>query len=561
MPTRTGRIWRIGILLWGLAVAFGRIALVRGEDVPPLPSARETAAAPAPSVEQLAERLRKMEETNRRLAEQLERNTREHDQQMRQLLGRYAELEKRVSEGPRREGQASEPAVEPLPTMDGGGESDLGSPIPDYYSFEPEPAVSDPHYRLSNINAPPKRPLQVNFGPGFQLQTDDEEFRLQIHVLEQVEGRAWANGGHAPPANGFFFPRQRIFFNGRITKPIEYVFSLNRGLNSVDLLDAFLNINLDDRFQVRFGRFMTPLTYDQFAIRPMWLPTPERSLFTTNLGLNRQIGLMGWGYLFDKRLDYAAGIFNGSRNSFQSLNNGKDFIAYLNARPFQDSESLWFLKYLNVGSSIDFGQQDQAPIPRSLRIGAVSPDAALPSVASVPYLTLNPNVIERGDRLLMSVHGAYYFRSLTLLGEWQYGYNSYAIPGRQSTAVPISGYYVTAAYFLTGEHVENRTMLQPRRPLIPTGPNQVRGLGAWEAVTRVSRLSVGQDVFTAGFADPSLWSNSAVTTEVGMNWYWNEHFKMYIFWLHGTFGDPVLVRPGDFQKSSDMFWLRCQLWF
>jgi hypothetical protein len=30
--------------------------------------------------------------------------------------------------------------------------------------------------------------------------------------------------------------------------------------------------------------------------------------------------------------------------------------------------------------------------------------------------------------------------------------------------VPISGYYVTAAYFLTGEHVENRSMVQPRRP-------------------------------------------------------------------------------------------------
>src|SRR5262249_18415057 len=162
-------------------------------------------------------------------------------------------------------------------------------------------------------------------------------------------------------------------------------------LNSLDLLDAFLNVNFDDRFQVRFGRYMTPLTYDQFAIRPMWLPTPERSLFTTNLGLNRQIGLMGWGYLFDKRLDYAVGIFNGSRNSFQSLSNGKDFIAYLNARPFQQSESLWFLKYLNFGSSVAIGYQDQSPVPAALRIGAVSPDAALPGVATVPFLVLNQN--------------------------------------------------------------------------------------------------------------------------------------------------------------------------
>jgi phosphate-selective porin OprO/OprP len=529
------------------------------EGPPPLPPA--PAARPS-TVEQLAERLRKMEEMNRKLADQLDRSNREHDEQMRALLGRYSELERRLGDGPAGgERPADAEPGPPSPSDDDSG-PDLGSPVPEYWSFQREPAAPDPHYRLSNINNPPRRPLRMNFGPGFQLETDDEEFRLQVHILEQVEGRAWANGGQAPPANGFFFPRQRFFFNGRITKPIEYVFSINRGLNGIDLLDAFLNFNFDERFQVRFGRFMTPLTYDQFAIRPMWLPTPERSLFTTNLGLNRQIGLMAWGYLFDKRVDYAAGVFNGSRNSFQSLNEGKDFIAYLNARPFQDSESLWFLKYLNVGSSVAIGHQDQSPVPASLRIGAVSPDAALPPVASLPYLTLDPNVIERGDRLLGSVHGAYYFRGLSLLGEWQYGFNGYANSLRRApVSVPISGYYVTAAYFLTGEHVESRMMLQPRRPLIPTQKGQARGLGAWEAVARVSGLSVGENVFTAGLADPNLWSNSAVTTELGMNWYWNEHFKIYMFWLHGDFGDPVLIRPGTFQRSADMFWLRCQLWF
>jgi hypothetical protein len=57
-------------------------------------------------VEQLAERLRKMEETNKKLAEQLERSTREHDEQMRLLLGKYAESEKRLSNGAEGEGVA-----------------------------------------------------------------------------------------------------------------------------------------------------------------------------------------------------------------------------------------------------------------------------------------------------------------------------------------------------------------------------------------------------------------------------------------------------------------------
>ena len=339
-----------------------------------------------------------MEETNRKLADELRRTKIEHKEEMRQILerlGGQAQPQPSSSGAERAIENTDGPAGGSL-LPDGTQAAERGSPEPDYYSFDLEPGPAEPRYRISNISTPRKIPLKANFGPGFQFETEDEEFRLQIHVLSQVEARAWNDSGPNTPNGGFFFPRQRFFFNGRITKTVEYVFSINRGLNSLDLLDAFLNIRPDERFQVRIGRYMTPLTYDQFAIRPMWLPTPERSLFTTNLGLNRQIGAMGWGYLFDKRLDYAAGVFNGSRNSFQSLGGGMNFIGFANARPFENSDSLWFLHFLNLGTSVAYGYQDQPPVPASFRIGAVSPDAAVPGVATLPFLILNPNVVEAG---------------------------------------------------------------------------------------------------------------------------------------------------------------------
>ena len=321
-------------------------------------------------------------------------------------------------------------------------------------------------------------------------------------------------------------------------------------------------MHFDDRFELKFGRFFTPLPYDQYAISNYWLPTPERSLFTTNVGLNRQFGIMGWGYLFDKRVDYAAGVFNGSRNSFENLNNAVDFVAYLNARPFQESEALPFARFLNIGSSVAFGRQDQAPVPVSFRIGGASPNADSPGAGTTPFLILNRDVVERGDRLLGSVHTAYFYKGLSLIGEWQYGYGNYAAAGRPAQVqVPFSGFYVTGGYFLTGEHVERRTRVYPERPLVPTRKGQPRGPGAWEVVGRVSELRLGEQVFNSGFADPSLWSNQAVTTELGLNWYWNEYIKIYMFWLHGNFADPVQYRPGDLQRSADMFWLRFQLYF
>jgi phosphate-selective porin OprO/OprP len=239
-----------------------------------------------------------------------------------------------------------------------------------------------------------------------------------------------------------------------------------------------------------------------------------------------------------------------------------DFVAYLNTRPFQESESLRFARFLNLGTSVAVGPQDQAPVPVAFRVAGGSANADIPGAGTTPFLILNRDVIERGNRLLGSVHMAYFYKGLSLLGEWQYGYGGYATTDRPSPIfVPFSGFYVTAAYFLTGEHIERRTRVYPRRPLIPTNPGDRRGPGAWEVVARVSELRLGENVFTAGFADSNLWSNSALTTELGLNWYWNEYTKVYIFWLHSQFGNPVEYRPGGFQKTADMFWLRFQLYF
>ena len=173
--------------------------------------------------------------------------------------------------------------------------------MPDYRDGSEIPAAPGAFYPRSGKLGSGRSPLKADFGPGFRLETDDDEYQFQVNVESQVEARVWAQGNQDPAHSGFFLPRQRIFFRGNITKPIEYELSINRGLNNINLLNAYLNFHFDDRFQIRFGRYFTPMNYDQYAISNYWMPTPERSLFTTNVGLSRQIGLMAWGYLLDNR--------------------------------------------------------------------------------------------------------------------------------------------------------------------------------------------------------------------------------------------------------------------
>jgi phosphate-selective porin OprO and OprP len=554
-PTRVALLLLIGYLTFDVRVAWCQSTpsdqFPAGASSPSMVVSELPEPQPVPPTD-LQQRLRAMEAANRSLNEQIERLNHDHQVWRTELLRQIEELSdpQDAARGQMLaeesiEGQAVLPGTDP--DRPSGYPADYDPSIPDYYDLD--------------IESPYEIPQEIIFGPGFQIQSPDERFRLQIHYESQIEARIWSQEDQVPANSGFFLPRQRFFFRGNVTEVTEYELSINRGVNNINLLNAFINFRFDDRFMLRIGRFFTPMLYDQYAISNYWLLVPERSLFTTNLSLNRQIGMMAWGYLLDKQLDYAAGIFNGSRNSFESLDCGVDFVGFLNARPLQYAD-LPFAENWNVGTSVAYGSQDQAPVPRTFRVGAGSPDANIPGIATVPFLILNPGVLEQGERLIGSIHMAYFYRSLTVIGEWQYGYGTYALPADPtSEKVPFTGYYVKLGYFLTGEHIERRTRLQPLRPFAPIDAQQPRGPGAWEVVSRVSQLRLGDEVFSAGLADATIWSNTATTTEVGANWYLNDYMKLYFCWLHASFDDPVQYRPGSLQKHADMLWVRCQLYF
>ena len=112
-------------------------------------------------------------------------------------------------------------------------------------------------------------------------------------------------------------------FSGRI-RPFGYFVSLAEGFDTTNLLDAFLDVDLDPRFRIRAGRFKTPFTYEFFVEPIQGLVIPERSIFFNNEGENRDIGFMAFGRLFDSHVDYGVGMFNG---------NGMDTFPIKTARP------------------------------------------------------------------------------------------------------------------------------------------------------------------------------------------------------------------------------------
>lgn len=140
----------------------------------------------------------------------------------------------------------------------------------------------------------------------------------------------------------------------------------------------------------------------------------------------------------------------------------------------------------------------------------------------------------------------------------QGGHESYA---KGVTAPPVRiqlhGWFVQGGYLLTGETIRDHTLIQPLRPF-DLRPGRF-GLGAWELTARYSQLDLDSRVFSAGLADPNLWTNHVQLIDVGVNWDLNQFVKVYFDWEHASFGSPVVSTSGNFAKSSDLFWVRTVL--
>jgi phosphate-selective porin OprO/OprP len=80
---------------------------------------------------------------------------------------------------------------------------------------------------------------------------------------------------------------------------------------------------------------------------------------------------------------------------------------------------------------------------------------------------------------------------------------------------------------------------------------------------RYSYLKLGDEVFTAGLADPNDWTRSLSMVDTGLNWYPNRYVKLYLDWQVALYDAPVLIDPATGQRvrNSHTLWARLQVFF
>lgn len=407
--------------------------------------------------------------------------------------------------------------------------------------------------------------LEAEFGEGFALVSEDEEFELRMHILNQVDYKLFSPDDQQPAASdGVYIPRMRLYFEGKLTDPFRYEVSLQRSLEGAfDLLDANLDIRFSEGFQIRFGRTLIPYSYSWYDHLEQYFIVPERSLFPLNLGLARTAGVQVWGQDVARRWQYSIGGYDGRAAGLADNSTTTDAVSYVNFRPFVCSRPDGALQYLNFGGSIVLGKfrKPTELLPARTSVQSSENDESA-DAASAVFLRYNEGVVGYGDRMLGAVHAALYTGPVSIETEWNSGQVELLNEESGETVdMRTGGFQFTVASFLTGETVKGREAVDPIRPFDPRCGFSQRG--AIEPFVRYSYFKIGNELFERDLANGQEWTDEVSMVDLGVNWYLNRYVKFAFDWQHSDFGSPVLVNEelGKFSNYNDLFWMRCQFYF
>lgn len=355
-----------------------------------------------------------------------------------------------------------------------------------------------------------KTPI-IGAGPkGFFLESPDGNFKLKFGGYIQADSRSVTGKKGSTSDDTFLLRRVRPTITGTIFKDIDFKIMPDFGGGTTTLQDAYLNFKYFPKAKFQVGKFKVPFGIERLQSSRNLLFV-ERGL-PDNLVPNRDIGAMLHGDLFDGKISYAAGIFNGvaDRGSGDSdIDGNKEYAARIFAEPWKGSNNS-FLEGLGVGFAATFGDKE----------GTTS-SSYLPTYKTAGQQTFfqyRSDVLAAGRHTRYSPQVYYHYGSFGLLAEYVLSEQQVS-RGSAAESLKNKAWQIAASYVLTGESASYKGV-KPKKSFSP----EKGEWGAFELVGRVGQLNVDDNAFPT-FADSTKYASAAKAWGLGLNWYLNNNVK------------------------------------
>jgi phosphate-selective porin OprO and OprP len=341
---------------------------------------------------------------------------------------------------------------------------------------------------------------------GFFIKSASGDFQLRVGGYMHADGRFYASRPASGIVDTFVLRRVRPVLEGTVAKYVNFRLMPDFGEGKTVLQDAYVELRYFPKATLRAGKFKAPFGLERLQSATDILFV-ERGL-PTALVPNRDLGVQLSGDLAKGRLNYAAGVFNGTPDGGSvdaDSDIGKDTVLRVFATPFQTAAAGHPLKGLGFGVAASIGSQR----------------GALPSFKTAGQATFfgyASGAAASGNRTRVSPQAQYYQGPLGLFAEYVQS-NQRIVRGAAAAIVNNSAWQVAGSYLLTGE-----TKARGLVPLQAMDPGK-RGWGAWEIAGRFGHLKVDPVVYSKGLADPASAARRARAWAAGLNWYLNGNVK------------------------------------
>jgi phosphate-selective porin OprO/OprP len=329
-----------------------------------------------------------------------------------------------------------------------------------------------------------------------------------------------------------------------------------------------LNYRYAPWLQVQAGKYKAPLGLEQLQPDPYTLFN-ERSLVTA-LGPNRDVGAELKGDVFDGRISYAAGIFNGvgdGRNSSNAdFEDDKAFVGRLFFQPFKKTD-LSFLQGFGFGVAGSFEDMQRTGNNNGL---PSTTGGSLPGYYTAgqqqffAYNATNAMVVADGQHWRLSPQGYYYYGPFGFLGE--YVISNQRVGHTETNVLLFSkelehtAWQIAGSWVLTGEDAAYGSSVVPLRSFNP----REGGWGALQLVARYGELNLDRGTFPL-FSDNRTSAHRAQEWSVGLNWYLNRNVLFKTSFSHTDFsggGGAGTSAPANVTRHDEnVFFTRIQLAF
>lgn len=364
----------------------------------------------------------------------------------------------------------------------------------------------------------------VEFGrKGLKISSPDKKYELSLKGYAQLDHREFLDDNNESNRGEFLVRRARPTLEVKAGDASLRIMPDFAG-STTRVFDAYVDYKLFNELQFRVGKFKPPVGLErlQSATDTFFI---ERG-HPTNLVPTRDIGAQVYGNLFDERLEYQLGIFNGTPdlgNTDSDVDDKKDIVARVFTTPLRNSDIV-ALQGLGFGISGSTGEREGSTTNTLLG------DYRTPGQqAFFRYRTGGTATFADGSHWRVSPQAYWYYTNFGLLAEYVQS-NQEVTRSGSTEELEHSAWQIAGSYVITGEDVNFRGGIKPNEDFdIESG-----GWGAFEAVARVGETDIDDDAFPV-FADPSASASKAQSFGAGVNWYLNENVKLQLNYDHTTF--------------------------